>query len=381
MRGVGRSLIQLIVVALIGLLAITAAPAFSLRPYLPPARDFEQPLPTVHRVATPAKSPAAHEEGPVTHRSAPIAAPHRFDLVGLAGEMRPLELRVRGDGTEWSPWVETANGDPVYTGGSEEVQIRTRGWRPEGTLHYVNVSGTATLTDSLLTGAREALSTAFISVAEVVSPVARAEAPRPPIVRREEWGANRDTGGCPPRTSPVYGSVKAAVVHHTVTTNTYSEAEAPSIVLGICRYHRNANGWNDIGYNALVDRFGNVYEGRAGGLRRAVVGAHAQGFNSQTTGTASIGDHTGSPISDRAMAGFTHFLAWKLEAHGLDAEGGATLVSGGGSASRYPSGTSVHVNRILGHRRLNYTACPGDSLKAQLERMRARTQRRMESHT
>lgn len=352
----------------------SVAPALSLTPYMPGAVDFEQRMPALERLAAPpgrARSSTAGDhgdEGPVRFRSGVIEAPARFDLVGVGGELRPLEYRARLHGEEWTGWVETANGDPVYFGGADELQVRSRGVRPRGRLHYVNVSGTDTLPNRVLTAARGAVNSGFISVTSVA--VAGAVPSEPEIVRRGQWGANLESGGCRPRAEPLYGRVKAAVVHHTVNANKYDQDEAAGIVLGICRFHRNGNGWNDVGYNFLVDRFGTVYEGRAGGVRKAVVGAHTGGFNSLTTGAASIGTHTESPASEQAVNAFARLLAWKLSVHGRKARGKTRLRSAGGSVSRYPAGRKVRVRRISGHRRVNWTECPGDGLKRQLRRIR-----------
>jgi hypothetical protein len=382
---VGRRVRHLLLLALAVGAGYVAAPALSLERYIPEPVDFEQRLGDVSRVGKAAvradggSIEAAHGhpgEGPVTHISSPITAPERFDLAGLAGEMRAIELRARTDDGEWSEWVETANGDPVYFGGSDEIQLRTRGWRPRGTIHYVNVSGTTSPVGSLLNGAREALNSAFISAAGFVQPSADAAPVRPAIVKRSEWGATG--GGCTPRERPSLGRLKAAVIHHTVSADDYTAEEAPRIVLGICRFHRNGNGWNDIGYNALVDQYGTVYAGRAGGLHRAVIGAHAQGFNAQTTGVAALGTHSKTPITKAATEGFVSYLAWKLSAHRLRAQGRTTMTSAGGSASRYPEGRRVRKNRITGHEKLGLTACPGAALAGQLGQIRRATQARMD---
>ena len=61
------------------------------------------------------------------------------------------------------------------------------------------------------------------------------------------------------------------------------------MVRAIAVYHVQANGWDDIGYNFLVDRFGQIFEGRYGGITAPVIGAHAEGFNDGSVGVALIG--------------------------------------------------------------------------------------------
>lgn len=393
---IARRIVGALGLLALGGLAWALAPAFSAHPYLPEAKDFEQALPALERVPQAAGAAGAtargagHEhgehardeagEGPITHRSEVIEAPGRFDLAGIAGELRPYEIRAREHGGEWSKWTETVAGDPVWFGGAEELQVRTRGWVPSGELHYVNVSGDSTPAEAALNRARAALSSAVVSVSGLLGfAEAKASPPKPGFVTRRQWGANRDQGGCQPKRKPSYGGVRAIAVHHTVTATRYTRKEVRGMVLGICRYHRFANGWDDIGYNALVDRFGRVYQGRAGGMARAVIGAHAQGFNSQTAGVALLGTHTKDRISKEAMRGTVQYLAWKFVRHNKDTRGQARLVSAGGPASRYPKGKRIRTKRLVGHRRLGLTECPGDALNRQLRNMRIKTQRRIDN--
>ena len=303
--------------------------------------------------------------GPVVSR--PLET-RRFNLVGMRwrGGDRPLiGVRVRRPGRGWSRWQRLdahadhnpdpgrgerliGASDPVWVGAANAVQYRISRRVAGLRLHFVNVGRFAR---PRLRAAQAALPTD----------------PQPSFVTRAQWGASK----CPPREAPLYGTVKAVQVHHTVSLNDYSPAEAPAIVLAVCRYHRNSNGWNDIGYNALVDKYGVLYEGRAGGLDQAVIGAQAQGFNAETAGIASIGDHTSVAATPETLSALASYIRWKLEVHAQPLTGTVTLRSAGGAASRYPAGARVTVERVIGHRDTGLTACPGDLLYDQLDDLRA----------
>jgi hypothetical protein len=381
-KGMQGRLIAGLALALIGAFAWVAAPALSLRHYMPGGVDFEAGLPNAKRLpanAVAAARAAEPREAPPRWISPPVGAPHPFDLVGVARETRAVEIRVRDEGGRWSDWVEQEDGTPIFVDGADEAQVRAP-FKPRGRLHFVNVSGTAGgLGSRLLNSARGAINAAFISVAS--TPVAQALAPKPAVVSRAAWGADLPDGGCPPRGPAEYGTVNAAVIHHTVNANDYSPEEAASIVLGICRFHVYGNGWNDIGYNALVDRYGTVYEGRAGGLKRPVVGAQAQGFNTQTTAVASIGDHTGETPTPEAQRSIIQYLAWKMGVNrAYPVNTTVQLISGGGSENRYPAGTVVTVPRIMGHTTLGLTACPGGTMIPLIPQIQAAVQKRIKRY-
>jgi hypothetical protein len=143
------------------------------------------------------------------------------------------------------------------------------------------------------------------------------------------------------------------------------------MVLGICRYHRNSNGWNDIGYQFLVDKYGQIFEGRAGGIDKAVIGAQAQGYNDQSTGISNLGTFSTIGQTDAGLSANARLLSWKLALHGVAAQGKVLVRSGGGSLNRYPAGAEVKLDTISAHRDADATACPGDGLYSQLPRLRA----------
>ncbi|HVL30880.1 MAG TPA: N-acetylmuramoyl-L-alanine amidase [Solirubrobacteraceae bacterium] len=353
-----------VALALLGLAVLLAAPALAGGPFVPRVVEFAQTLPGADR--TP---------GAGAWRSGVVRAPKRFDLVGLtwrAPREAHARIRVRSSDGRWSPWTamaETHGGgagaEPVWAGGADAYELRLDR-RPRGLrAHFVNATGTATRAARVATALRRV---AHGALAAIAGTAARAQGATgaPAIVPREAWGA----GQCPPRTAPSYGQVQLGFVHHTVDANTYGPQDSAAMVLAICRYHRNTNGWNDVGYNFLVDRYGQIFEGRAGGVDQPVIGAQAQGYNGISTGVANIGTFTRERQTPEAVRATAHLLAWKLPLHGAPVDGLVTVTSAGGPSNRYPVGTAVTFERIAGHRDADATACPGDALFAELPEIR-----------
>ena len=125
-------------------------------------------------------------------------------------------------------------------------------------------------------------------------------------------------------------------------------------------YHVRGNGWNDIGYNFLVDRFGTVYEGRYGGVDRNVVGAHAEGFNTGSVGVAVLGEYSSLALTAKARGSLAALLAWRLDVAHVDPATTQSFVSGGNA--RFGAGLPVFLRTISGHRDTGFTDCPGSAL-------------------
>jgi len=379
-----RRALLLVVLGLCAGLTWVVGPALSHAPYLPRAVDFELKVPGgLERAGgVRAVSATAAEARP----SPVLRAPRRFDLLGLrwrGGAHVRILVRVHRDGRRWSRWVPAAGADdhgpdgaaplsasdPVWAGGADELQLRLSRPLSGLKLHFVNVTGTATPTDRVQTSIRRAAHGAYALLAPDDARAASSSLPgQPPIVPRSQWDPGNQ---CRPRSAPQYGRVDMAFVHHTVNANSYAPGDSAAIVLAVCRYHRDSNGWNDIGYNFLVDRYGKIFEGRAGGIDRAVVGAQAQGYNSYSTGVSNIGDFTSVGETAAGVRATARIVAWKLHLHGAPVQGKITETSGGGSLNAHPQGERITFDRIAGHRDGDATDCPGNALYAQLPEIRS----------
>jgi uncharacterized protein with LGFP repeats len=337
-----------------------------------------------------AQQPLVGLGGGVTLRQISQATP--FSMVALTGgDLTGTSARIRArhaDGS-WGPWYETetltGNGttsgprgtDPVFVGATTTVQISVR--RPAGAPRTSAPKTPATADLGYLPASTEQPLAQNISAILISPPQAPADtqwtppaaivAPgqAPNIIARAQWGAD-EAVHCGNR--PFDQPIRAAVVHHTAESNDYQPQDSAAIVQSIYAYHTQILGWCDIAYNAVVDKYGQVFEGRAGALTGPVQGDHTGGFNRDSWGVAMIGnfdDVAPTPIQLHTLG---RLIGWRLGLDHLNPQGTVTLPSAGGPDTNYPVDALATLPTVFSHRDVGATDCPGNAAYGLLDEIR-----------
>jgi hypothetical protein len=328
---------------------------------------------------------AATPASPVT--VVPQQSTSRFRAVGLSWRAGTgvvslqAQVQVRSDGV-WSAWQELDSSDPgtdaSADGPNAPVVVAREGSDP---LWVDHADGVSVRILSIVGNAPRDLQVDLIdpgsSPADATAGTttnarsASADMAQPPILTRADWGADETLrqGACP--SGPEYtGTPKVAFLHHTDTPNNYAPQDVPAIIRSIYAYHVESEGWCDVGYNFLVDRFGRIWEGRYGGIDKAVLGAHTGGYNTNSFGVALIGTFTSAQPPQPMIDATAQLMAWKLAMAYANPVGTATLTTAAFSQVRYPVGMPVTFNVIAGHRDADQTSCPGNAAYALLPQIR-----------
>jgi hypothetical protein len=301
---------------------------------------------------------AAEQAGEAVDRSQVERAPISFS--GLWVEMPEgvdaVRVRTFEQDRGWDDWYELEAVDATDDGpdpsSTEARDAERRGPRDRAVSDYLAV-GSATDVQVELVGADDVgLDEVEVVVLDthglnesVLERVARelnrrpqpAEASSVPtwIKPRSAWGARWVD---PSRVSSARGGVTRAIVHHTAGRNGYSQSEVPGIIRGIQNWHIDGNGWTDIGYNVVIDRFGGVWEGRVGGLDKAIVGAHAAGHNSGSVGVSVLGNYVSVTPEWASISALAKVIGWQAGIYGFNPQAWGA---------------------VIGHRDVGQTSCPG----------------------
>lgn len=297
------------------------------------------------------KKPTVQIDGYATMAAATWAGENP-DIVELRGQ--------RPDGT-WGDWISvdfltdegTKATDAAWLGQVKAVQLRAEragaSATREMTLHLIATSAARSDVGKVASAGGTALT---------LSPGASVQYGTfgPTIFSRADWGANESWS----RSTSRSNEMRSVIVHHTAGTNYYAKSESPQVMRGIYSYHTRTLGWADVGYNVIVDKYGQIFEGRQGGLHVHKTGAHAYGFNTGSFGISVMGDYTNISVPDAALRSIATLAAWKLNGVFVEGVHETALYPNVSAAGNIRRSGNVVLPRLIGHRDVNYTSCPGD---------------------
>ncbi len=362
----------LAVVAPVGVVVVGPSTTAAARPTPVAASDVQVSPRAVAPRDLGGELPAKTRAGAITdaHRVADgLAVVGATWAEGALRDGDRLEVRTRRDGV-WQPWQEMEVDDAEH--GPDPDSAEGRAARPgtapvivEGDASQVRVVTSRAVAPAVdVTFVDPGTSAADAAVGASAAGSASAAATRPTIYTRKDWGADESLR----KGTPQFGQVQVGFVHHTVGTNSYSAAQVPAIIRGIYDFHVNGRGWNDVGYQFFVDRFGRVWEGRAGGVDKAVEGAQAGGYNSGSFGASVMGDFSSASVPSPVTTSLAKLFAWKFTLHGTPVTGKVSVMD-------------KTFNRISGHRDASQTACPGARLYEKLPALRTAVAARVGSRS
>lgn len=310
---------------------------------------------------------------PITYES-PIIEPKdtlsnaaviNWDEENIDNSTSPTRVEVRThNGSEWSEWVQVSSGDGkddlpvthsalVLADKIQQVQYRM-GITPlsgqEAMIKDIHIQSINTTVGPTL--AREKMKQTIARFFR--GDVAHAKADSPYIYNRAQWGCPEPYGSEWP---PEYQPLHRVIVHHTATT---FSGDTFAAVRAIWQYHTYTNGWGDIGYNYLVDPYGNMVQGRyydyneAERLHADVIGGHAYGNNRGTTGISVLGNYTNQVPTNDVLYSVARLASYKASPYGFNpAEDNPTF-----------------GQQLVGHRDVYQTSCPGQKLYDKLQTIR-----------
>ncbi|MGV3759515.1 MAG: FG-GAP-like repeat-containing protein [Actinomycetota bacterium] len=105
-------------------------------------------------------------------------------------------------------------------------------------------------------------------------------------------------------------------------------------------------------------------------MDQIVLGGHSAGFNTSSTGVVVLGDFTTTTPPAAALEAVAQVIAWKLVEHQVDPRSTVPYTTTG--SSKYPAGTTLRLRRVVAHRDLQTTTCPGSQLYSRMDQIRAR---------
>jgi hypothetical protein len=162
------------------------------------------------------------------------------------------------------------------------------------------------------------------------------------VVSRAHWTRQGLAG----RNVNRMNGVKRITLHHEGWTpvNFTSAGSTYDRIEKIRRIHTRDRGWADIGYHYVIDRAGRVIEARSA----AYQGAHVSENNPHNLGILVLGNFQEQRPSQAQVEALGRFTRLMMQTH------------------------RVPQSRVLTHREINPTECPGRYLQAQVDQLRRR---------